>query len=140
MAKTTKTQPDAPLCSCGCGQKTRGGTFRMGHDQRLRGFLSRNEGLKPIAAKFVASQPKSSEWRKLQVEGVKREEERVARQAEREAAKAKREAERAAAKQEKKSRKPAKAKRAGRRAAARRSTDQPQQDQPVEPVQTQPQQ
>ena len=86
----TKAVKDAPLCSCGCGTKTRGGTFRMGHDQRLRGFLSRGEDLKPIAAKFVAAQPKSSEWRKLQASGIIAAADKVERQAKREAAKAER--------------------------------------------------
>lgn len=90
MTTKTKAPKDAPLCSCGCNQKTRGGTFRMGHDQRLRGFLSRGEDLKPIAAKFVAAQPKSSEWRHLQAAGIKWLEAKVAKQAEREAAKAER--------------------------------------------------
>lgn len=132
MAKTQKETPKV-YCPC-CNQLTRGGTFKMGHDQRLRGMLLRGETLKPYTQAFIEAQPKSSEWRKLQAEGVKRAEEAVARQAEREAAKAKREQERKASKKAVK----AKAKRAGRRQSARRATDAPQADQSVTPPAVEP--
>lgn len=96
---TSKTKQDAkPFCSCGCGQRTKGGTFKMGHDQRLRGLLGRAEALAPAARAFVNSQPKTSEWRTLQREGGKRVAERAEKISAREAAKTAARAARAKAK------------------------------------------
>jgi hypothetical protein len=33
-----------PRCGCGCGEPTEGGTFRPGHDQKLRAELERRAG------------------------------------------------------------------------------------------------
>jgi hypothetical protein len=42
MGSQQKSQPQ--LCACGCGEMTEGGTFRPGHDARLRSkFLDRVE-------------------------------------------------------------------------------------------------
>ena len=38
-----KSKTDRSKCLCGCGQRTKGGTFRPGHDARLRGKLLRRE-------------------------------------------------------------------------------------------------
>lgn len=38
-----KSKRDHPVCLCGCGDRTKGGTFLPGHDARLRGKLIRNE-------------------------------------------------------------------------------------------------
>ena len=32
------------VCACGCGELTGGGTFRPGHDQKLRAALERRVG------------------------------------------------------------------------------------------------
>ena len=32
------------LCACGCGQETAGGTFRPGHDTRLRAQIEASVG------------------------------------------------------------------------------------------------
>ena len=32
------------VCACGCGELTEGGTFRPGHDQKLRAALERRVG------------------------------------------------------------------------------------------------
>lgn len=32
-----------PFCLCGCGMRTKGGTFRPGHDAKLRGKLCSGE-------------------------------------------------------------------------------------------------
>ena len=39
-----------PECACGCGERTAGGTYRPGHDQKLRSVLEeRTGGLLPLA-------------------------------------------------------------------------------------------
>jgi hypothetical protein len=38
-----KAKSDTPVCLCGCGDRTKGGTFLPGHDARLRGKLIRKE-------------------------------------------------------------------------------------------------
>ena len=40
MAKSNR---DRPVCLCGCGGRTKGGTFLPGHDGRLHGKLVRKE-------------------------------------------------------------------------------------------------
>jgi len=51
----TKTNREPKLCACGCGAKTSGSDFRMGHDQRLRGLIKRGETLKPESVAFLAT-------------------------------------------------------------------------------------
>jgi hypothetical protein len=36
--------PAMTECACGCGERTAGGTFRPGHDQKLRGDLEERAG------------------------------------------------------------------------------------------------
>jgi len=33
-----------PLCACGCGQPTKGGTFLPGHDAKLRAAIEESVG------------------------------------------------------------------------------------------------
>lgn len=66
MTKTT----DSPIyCACGCGRRTAGGNFKMGHDQRLRGMLKRGESIKTVTRSFITKSGKRSEWAKLLHEG-----------------------------------------------------------------------
>ena len=34
----------AGVCKCGCGESTKGGRFRPGHDQKLRAEIERRAG------------------------------------------------------------------------------------------------
>ena len=38
-----KSKSERPVCLCGCGSRTKGGTFLPGRDARLRGKLIRKE-------------------------------------------------------------------------------------------------
>jgi hypothetical protein len=38
MPRNTTTK-EAPVCLCGCGEPTKGGRFRPGHDARLKSDL-----------------------------------------------------------------------------------------------------
>lgn len=73
MAKSAKSTKKAakvlPFCACGCGKRTKGGTFLQGHDQRLRGMLKRGETLKAATLAFLKEQNKTSEWMKLRLAG-----------------------------------------------------------------------
>lgn len=73
MAKSAKSTKKAakvlPFCACGCGKRTKGGTFLQGHDQRLRGMLKRGESLKAATLAFLKEQNKTSEWMKLRLAG-----------------------------------------------------------------------
>jgi hypothetical protein len=40
-------------CSCGCGERTAGGVFRPGHDQKLRADLEQRAGGLLSLAKLV---------------------------------------------------------------------------------------
>ena len=42
-----------PICSCGCGESTEGGTFRPGHDSKLRAEAERRAGGVISLAKLV---------------------------------------------------------------------------------------
>lgn len=41
VGQTPAPGPKPRECACGCGERTKGGEFRMGHDQRLKGRLWR---------------------------------------------------------------------------------------------------
>ena len=45
------------VCICGCGEKTKGGKFRPGHDQKLRSAIEKDvgglESLKVIVEKHL---------------------------------------------------------------------------------------
>lgn len=45
------------VCICGCGEKTKGGKFRPGHDQKLRSAIEKDvgglESLKVIAENHI---------------------------------------------------------------------------------------
>ena len=42
-----------PVCACGCGEGTEGGTFRPGHDSKLRAEAERRAGGVISLAKLV---------------------------------------------------------------------------------------
>ena len=50
-------EDDMSVCICGCGEKTRGGKFRPGHDQKLRAAIECAAGglesLKVIVEKHI---------------------------------------------------------------------------------------
>lgn len=54
--RRTKTATDTfPLCACGCGEHTRGGKFRPGHDMILKS-RTLNEKKAKLAAKHAAKE------------------------------------------------------------------------------------
>ena len=52
------------VCNCGCGEKTKGGKFRPGHDQKLRSAIEKAvgglESLKVIVEKHVGREVSTS--------------------------------------------------------------------------------
>ena len=58
-----------PICACGCGEETRGGIFRQGHDAKLRvkiekkiGGLLNLERLVDTAEEYVDDQKSLDEF------------------------------------------------------------------------------
>jgi hypothetical protein len=53
-APAPKVVREPAPCCCGCGLKTKGGSFRPGHDMRLRGQIKRGAVLEPESKTFLA--------------------------------------------------------------------------------------
>ncbi len=61
-----------PLCACGCGRPTKGGTFLPGHDAKLRAAIEGSVGgLLPLdqlveaARRFAAGELSAEEYQRI---------------------------------------------------------------------------
>lgn len=55
MQSMTNTSDETPLCLCGCGERTKGGEFRPGHDARYKAQLLNEaaDGRNPEAVQIL---------------------------------------------------------------------------------------
>lgn len=64
--RTFEPKENAPECLCGCGEKTRGGKFRPGHDSRLKSSLVKTaQGKNKREAKKAVARLTELGWEKF---------------------------------------------------------------------------